>query len=98
MRHGYKGAFEITATVDYLFAFAATTNAVKDHHFDAVFEAYVVDKKILDFMTEVNPAALEEMSARLLEALRRSLWKPRSNRAHSLLESLVNQGKGKILT
>jgi len=98
MRHGYKGAFEITATVDYLFAFAATTNAVKDHHFDAVFEAYVVDKNILDFMAEVNPAALEEMSARLLEALRRSLWKPRSNRAHSLLENLVNQGKGDMLT
>ena len=35
MRHGYKGAFEIAATVDYLFAFAATTGAVKDHHFDA---------------------------------------------------------------
>ena len=49
-------------------------------------------------MAEVNPAALEEMSARLLEALRRSLWKPRSNRAHSLLENLVNQGKGDMLT
>src|SRR5690606_17529510 len=32
-RHGYKGAFEIAATVDYLFAFAATTGAVADHHF-----------------------------------------------------------------
>ena len=28
-RHGYKGAFEIAATVDYMFAFAATTGAVK---------------------------------------------------------------------
>ena len=28
MRHGYKGAFEMAATVDYLFAFAATTGAV----------------------------------------------------------------------
>ena len=36
MRHGYKGAFEMAATVDYLFAFAATTKAVRDHHFDAV--------------------------------------------------------------
>ena len=36
MRHGYKGAFEIAATVDYLFAFAATTGAVRDHHFEAV--------------------------------------------------------------
>ena len=38
MRHGYKGAFEMAATVDYLFAFAATARAVGDHHFDAVFE------------------------------------------------------------
>ncbi len=28
MRHGYKGAFEIAATVDYLFAFAATGRPV----------------------------------------------------------------------
>ena len=43
MRHGYKGAFEIVATVDYMFAFAATTGAVEDHHFDAVYEAYLAD-------------------------------------------------------
>ena len=41
MRHGYKGAFEIAATVDYLFAFAATTGAVGDHHFEALYEAYL---------------------------------------------------------
>ena len=56
-------AFIGTFFPNYLFAFAATTNAVKDHHFDAVFEAYVVDKKILDFMAEVNPAALDVMAA-----------------------------------
>ena len=43
MRHGYKGAFEIAATVDYLFAFAATTGAVDDHHFDPLFDAYLAD-------------------------------------------------------
>ncbi len=43
MRHGYKGAFEMAATVDYMFAFAATTGSVADHHFDAVFDAYVAD-------------------------------------------------------
>ena len=41
MRHGYKGAFEMAATVDYLFAFAATAKCVRDHHFDAVFEAFL---------------------------------------------------------
>ncbi len=49
MRHGYKGAFEIAATVDYLFAFAATAGAVSDHHFEAVFEAYIADEKVRTF-------------------------------------------------
>ena len=88
MRHGYKGAFEIAATVDYLFAFAATTGAVKDHHFDAVFDAYIADEKVRAFMTKANPAALKETAARLAEALRRDLWKPRSNQAHTLLGQL----------
>ncbi len=88
MRHGYKGAFEMAATVDYLFAFAATTGAVKDHHFDAVFDAYIVDERVREFMAAANPAALTEMAARLEEALRRGLWKPRANRAHDLLGSL----------
>ena len=95
MRHGYKGAFEIAATVDYLFAFAATTGAVKDHHFDAVFDAYIADEKVRTFMSKTNPAALEETAARLAEALRRDLWKPRSNRAHDLLGRLSQATFGK---
>ncbi|MBB3963251.1 cobaltochelatase subunit CobN [Rhizobium metallidurans] len=81
MRHGYKGAFEIAATVDYLFAFAATTGAVGNHHFEAVYQAFVVDQKVRDFMLEKNPAAYEEMKERLLEAIERRLWTPRSNSA-----------------
>jgi cobaltochelatase CobN len=46
-RHGYKGAFEMAATVDYLFAFAATTGAVRDAHFDAVYQAYLMDEETL---------------------------------------------------
>ena len=88
MRHGYKGAFEIAATVDYLFAFAATTGAVKDHHFDAVFDAYVADDDVRDFMADANPAALRELAERLLEAQERSLWRPRANHAHALLAAL----------
>jgi len=30
MCHGYKGAFELAATVDYLFAYDATTHQVVD--------------------------------------------------------------------
>ncbi len=89
MRHGYKGAFEMAATVDYLFAFAATSHAVRDHHFDAVFDAYLGDPEVRKFIEEANPAALREMAARLREAQVRGLWKPRSNHAWELLGSLA---------
>ncbi|WP_179038888.1 cobaltochelatase subunit CobN [Rhizobium leguminosarum] len=81
MRHGYKGAAEIAATVDYLFAFSATTGAVGEHHFEAVYRAFVADPAVRDFMIEKNPAAFDEMKERLMEAIDRSLWTPRSNSA-----------------
>ncbi len=90
MRHGYKGAFEIAATVDYLFAFAATTGAVGNHHFEAVYQAFVVDQKVRDFMLGKNPAAYEEMKERLLEAIERRLWTPRSNSARFDLTATDN--------
>jgi cobaltochelatase CobN len=79
MRHGYKGAFEMAATVDYLFAFAATAHAVTDHHFDAVYEAYLEDDAVREFLLDANPAAAREMAERLLEAQARGLWQPRAN-------------------
>jgi cobaltochelatase CobN len=81
MRHGYKGAFEIAATVDYLFAFSATTGAVRQPHFEAVYRAFVLDERVRDFMLDKNPAAFKEMSDRLLEAIDRGLWTPKSNSA-----------------
>ncbi|MBP1882270.1 cobaltochelatase subunit CobN [Sinorhizobium mexicanum] len=88
MRHGYKGAFEIAATVDYMFAFAATTGAVRDHHFEAAYQAFITDEKVLDFLRDKNAAALAEMSDRFLEAIDRGLWNPRSNSARFELNSL----------
>jgi cobaltochelatase CobN len=88
MRHGYKGAFEIAATVDYLFAFAATARVVEDHHFEALYEAYVQDDRVRDFIAEANPAALREIAERFQEAIERGLWRPASNSAHDHLEAL----------
>ncbi len=90
MRHGYKGAFEMAATVDYLFAFSATTGAVRDHHFDAVYQAYIGDEAVRKFLAENNPAALGEMAERFLEAQARGLWTPRSNSAKYQLETLIS--------
>ena len=88
-RHGYKGAFEIAATVDYLFAFAATTGAVKNHHFDLVHAAYLENEDTRQFIENHNENALREIAERLNEAIDRGLWVPRSNSAKSLIESLL---------
>src|SRR5205085_874247 len=89
MRHGYKGAFEIAATVDYLFGFAASTNAVGNHHFDQLFHDYLEDETVRTFMADNNPASLAETVARFQEAIRRGLWTPRSNSAIDLMTRLL---------
>ncbi len=96
MRHGYKGAFEIAATVDYLFAFSATTGAVRDHHFEAVYQAFVMDDDVRSFMEEHNRPALKEMAERLEEAIARRLWTPRSNSAQFDLRALAETTKERL--
>ena len=86
-RHGYKGAFEIAATVDYLFAFAATTGAVRNHHFDLVEAAFLDDDDTRDFIADHNAPALREIAERLQEAIDRGLWTPRSNSARTRIEA-----------
>jgi cobaltochelatase CobN len=73
-RHGYKGAFEIAATVDYLFAFSATTGLVDDHQYALVADAYVHDSATREFLRQHNPLALRAIGERLLEAMQRGLW------------------------
>jgi cobaltochelatase CobN len=91
MRHGYKGVFEIAATVDYMFAFAATTGAVRDHHFEAAYQAFIGDTVVRAFMADNNPAALRELADRFDEAIERKLWTPRSNSARFTLLELVKE-------
>ncbi|ARU04170.1 cobaltochelatase subunit CobN [Comamonas serinivorans] len=74
MRHGYKGAFEMAATVDYLFGFDATARVVGAHHYQALAEAYLFDATVHDFIAGHNPQALVDMHARLLEAISRGMW------------------------
>jgi len=72
--HGYKGAFEMTATVDYLFAYDATTDLVADYQYQQVTDRLLLDPDNQAFMRDNNPHALEEMGERLLEAIQRGMW------------------------
>ncbi|MGY2010359.1 cobaltochelatase subunit CobN [Nocardia gipuzkoensis] len=73
-RHGYKGAFEMAATVDYLFGYDATTNVVADWMYEKLTESYVFDEVNRKFMEQSNPWALHGIAERLLEAAERKLW------------------------
>jgi cobaltochelatase CobN len=73
-RHGYKGAFEMAATVDFLFAFDATTELIDDHQYALLADAYLLDPSTRDFIQQHNPDALRDMTERMLEAQQRGLW------------------------
>ncbi|WP_328536247.1 cobaltochelatase subunit CobN [Streptomyces sp. NBC_00344] len=73
-RHGYKGAFELAATVDYLFGYDATTGVVADWMYDKLTETYVMDPENRAFLQEANPWALHGIAERLLEAESRGMW------------------------
>ncbi|MEV4161072.1 cobaltochelatase subunit CobN [Nonomuraea dietziae] len=73
-RHGYKGAFELAATVDYLFGYDATTGVIADWMYDKLAEAYVLDPENREFMERSNPWALHGIAERLLEAAERGMW------------------------
>ncbi len=67
-RHGYKGAFEMAATVDYLFGYDATAGVVDDWMYEKLSAEYVFDLENRDFMKKSNPWALRGITERLLEA------------------------------
>ena len=73
-RHGYKGAFEMAATVDYLFGYDATARVVRDDQYARVADAFIDDADTRAFLQRHNPDALHEMCERLLEAMQRGLW------------------------
>jgi cobaltochelatase CobN len=98
MRHGYKGAFEMAATVDYLFAYDATANCVEDHMYQGVAEAYLLDPRVQEFIQQKNPWALRDMAERLLEANQRGLWKEVKSELLEKLRAIALQAEAVIET
>jgi cobaltochelatase CobN len=73
-RHGYKGALELTATVDYVFGFDATAHVAPDFVYEGLAQQYALDPAMREFFRQSNPWALHDIAARLLEAADRGLW------------------------
>ncbi|MBJ7407764.1 MAG: cobaltochelatase subunit CobN, partial [Bradyrhizobium sp.] len=79
MRHGFRGAAEITATLEHMAAFAHLASAVPPHLFDLYFDATLGNDDVRAFMDRENPSALAAMEscfARLHDA---ALWQTRRN-------------------
>lgn len=96
MRHGYKGAFEMAATIDYLFAYDATADCVADHMYQGVAEAYLFNSTVQAFVQQKNPWALRDMAERLLEAHQRGLWQKVDSSTLDQLRSIALQAEAKI--
>lgn len=93
--HGYRAGTEFAATVDYLFGWAATAGIVKDWQFERAAERYVLDAEMQRFLGRHNPWALRDMARRLMEAVRRGLWRaPEGMEAR--LEAALLEAEGAI--
>jgi cobaltochelatase CobN len=93
MRHGYKGAFEMAATVDYLFGYEATAQVIDDWMFEDLSRAYLLDPEVQDFLQEKNPWALRSMAERLLEAVERGLWEQPAEQTVEALKEIYLQNE-----
>jgi cobaltochelatase CobN len=96
MRHGYKGASEMAATLDFLFAYDATANCVQDFMYQGVADAYLFDESVRAFIEQNNPWVQRDMAERLLEANQRGLWENVELGTLERLRSMVNEAEGVI--
>jgi len=96
VRHGYKGAFELAATVDYLFAYDATTGCGRDYMYAGVAQAYLLDPAVQAFLRQANPWALRGMAERLWEAHQRGQWATPAPEVLAALRHLIHETEALI--
>ena len=94
--HGYKGAFEMAATVDYLFGYDATCDIVADYQYEEVAQKLLLDEDQQQFFMDHNPLALRDAAQRLLEAHERELWADAAPETLNALEASIIQIQGQL--
>ncbi|MFC9976976.1 cobaltochelatase subunit CobN [Spirillospora sp. NPDC127200] len=95
-RHGYKGAFELAATVDYLFGYDATAGVVADWMYEKLATTYALDPENQKFFEESNPWALHGITERLLEAADRGMWEHPEQATLEALKQLYLKVEGDL--
>jgi cobaltochelatase CobN len=89
MRHGWRGAAELAQAVDALFAFAATMGSLRGDPFQILFDSYLGDDRVRDFLTQANPEAAHAIARRFDDAIARGMWQPRRNSVAQHLSELA---------
>lgn len=89
MRHGWRGAAELAQAVDALFAFAATLGSLRGDPFQTMFDAYLGDDRVRDFLVQANPKAARAIARRFDDAIVRGMWRPRRNSVAQHLSELA---------
>ena len=94
--NGYKGAFEISATLDYIYAFDATTTLVSDWCYEEIYNSWLCDESLKRFFYENNPWALRDISQRFLEIINRDMWSNPSSEVIENLKEIIIMSESKI--
>lgn len=95
-QHGYKGAFEMAATIDYMFGYDATTGLIEDHHYEEVAQALLLSPEQKEFFQRHNPNAFQEATERMLEAAERGMWEHPTEATRSALEDILLELQGQL--
>ena len=74
-RHGYKGALDVSRSLDNAFGWDAVAEVVEDWMYDRFAETYALDRETREWIEQVNPDALRNLIERLFEAHARGMWR-----------------------
>jgi cobaltochelatase CobN len=86
----------MAASLDYLFAYDASTGRVPDWSYGSICEQWLNNDQIREFLERCNPWALRDMAERLLEAHHRDLWQGAAPEQLAKLRELVVNSDGLI--
>lgn len=95
MRHGYKGAGDISKAVDVAFGWDATADVVDDFMYERLAQRVAFDPEVRQWMNRVNPTALHNITEKLLEAISRGMWQAQEQTQEQLLQ-LYLESEGEV--
>ena len=95
MRHGYKGAGDISKMMDVALGWDATADVMEDWMYQKMTQAYILDEKMKEWMNLVNPHARQNILDKLLEAVSRGMWQADEEMKDQLMEEYLEM-EGRI--